>query len=54
MLDGHNELLYPLQGGYSPLHLAAMGGHTTIVEQLICTSGIDVNIRNCVSWSTEN
>ena len=48
------ELLYPLQyGGDTPLHLAANGGHTTCVEHLISTPGIDVNIRNKVSWSTE-
>ena len=48
------ELLYPLQhGGDTPLHLAAKGGHTTCVEYLISTRGIDVNINNTVSWSTE-
>ena len=47
------ELLYPLQlGGYTPLHLAAKEGHTTIVEHLLSTPGIDVNIKNMVSWST--
>ena len=43
------ELLYPLQGGDTPLHLAACGGHTTCVEHLLSTTGIDVNILNEVS-----
>ena len=42
------ELLYPLQNGDTPLHLAAMGGLTTCVEHLLSTPGIDVNIRNKV------
>ena len=46
------ELLYPLQdGGFTPLHLAAQGGHTTCVEHLLSLPGIDVNIKNRVSWS---
>ena len=45
------ELLYPLQDGNTPLHLAAKGGHTTCVEHLLSTPGIDVNIRDKVSWS---
>ena len=44
-------LLYPLQHGNTPLHFAAMGGHTTCVERLLSTPGIDVNIENEVSWS---
>ena len=48
------ELLYPLQyNGYTPLHDAAMGGHTTCLEHLLSTPGIDVNIKDEVSWSTE-
>ena len=48
------ELLYPLQrGGDTPLHLAASGHHTTCVEHLLSTPGIDVNIKDEVSWSTE-
>ena len=47
------ELFYPLQGGDTPLHLAAMGHHTACVEYLLSTPGIDVNIKNRVSWSTE-
>ena len=47
------ELLYPLQDGYTLLHLAAKGGHTTCVERILSTPGIDVNIKNKVSWSTE-
>ena len=46
------ELLYPLQGGYIPLHLSVMGGHTACVERLLTTPGIDVNIKDWVSWST--
>ena len=47
VVDDH-ELLYPLQGGNT---LAARGGHTTCVEHLLSTPGIDVNIKNRVSWS---
>ena len=47
------ELLYPLQHGDTPLHLAARGGHTIFVEHLLSTPGIYVNIKNKVSWSTE-
>ena len=50
VVDDH-ELLYPLQGGHAPLHLAAWGGHTTCVEHLLSTPGIDVNIKDRVSWS---
>ena len=46
------ELLYPLQYGYTPLHYAAMGGRTTCVKHLLSTQGIDVNIKDKVSWST--
>ena len=47
-------ILYPLQyNGYTPLHLAAMGGHTICVEHLLSTPGIDVNIKDAVSCSTE-
>ena len=45
-------LLYQLQCG-TPLHCAAKGGHATCVEHLLSTPGIDVNIKNGVSWSTE-
>ena len=45
------ELLYPLQDGNTPLHLAAKGGHTTCAEHLLSTPGIDVNIKDKVSWS---
>ena len=41
----------PLQGGNTPLHLAAKGGRTTCVEHLLSTPGIDVNIKNKASWS---
>ena len=46
------ELLYH-QDGCTPLHFAAMEGHTTCVELLISTPGIDVNIMNGVSLSIE-
>ena len=42
-------VLYPLQDGDTPLHLAAMGGRTTCVECLLSTPGIDVSIENEVS-----
>ena len=47
------EQLYPLQYGITPLHLATSGGHTNCVKHLLSTPGIDVNIRNRVSWSPE-
>ena len=47
------EILYPLQDGYTPLHLAARGGHTMCVEHILSTPGIDVNIKDKVSWSIE-
>ena len=44
------HLTYPLQGGDARLlHLAARRGHTSCVERLLTTSGIDVNIRSMVS-----
>ena len=46
------ELLYQLQDGYSPLHYAAKGSHTAVVERLLSTPGIYVNIKNRVSWSS--
>ena len=46
------ELFYPLQYGYTPLHIAAEGGHTTCVEHLLSTPGINVNIKDYVSWFT--
>ena len=42
------ELLYPLQQRFTPLHHAVVGGHTTCVELLLSTPGIDVNIKNMV------
>ena len=45
------ELFYPLQYGACPLHIAAMEGHTTCMEHLLSTPGIDVNIKDNVSWS---
>ena len=44
-----HELLYPLQGGFAPLHFAAKVGRTTCVERLLSTPGIDVNIKNEVN-----
>ena len=46
MLD---ELLKSLQYGDTPLHLALREGHTTCVEYLLSTPGIDVNIKRSVS-----
>ena len=43
--------MYPLQwDGSTPLHFAAIEGHTTCVEHFLSTPGIDVNIQNMVSW----
>ena len=47
------ELLYPLQDGDTPLHLAAWKGHDICVKHLLSTPGIDVNIKDRVSWSNE-
>ena len=43
------EVFHPLQRGNTPLHYAAREGHTTCVECLLSTPGIDVNIKNEVS-----
>ena len=42
-------LLYPLQDGDAPLRNAAREGHTTCLERLLSTPGIDINIKNKVS-----
>ena len=47
------QLYYPLQGGYTPLYLAARRGHTTCVEHLLSIPGIDVNIGDNVSCYTD-
>ena len=47
------KLLYPLQDGNTPLHLATEGGHITCAERIVSTPGIDVNIKDKVSWSNE-
>ena len=44
-----SEIFYASQKDNTPLHLAARGGHTTCVEHLFSTTGIDVNIKNEVS-----
>ena len=48
------ELLYPLQDGYTPLHHAARGGHTTCVKHLLSTPGVEVNIKDRVSFCPLN
>ena len=47
------HVLYPLQAGSTPLHFAARGGHITCVEHLLSIPGVDVNVKNKVSWSNE-
>ena len=47
------ELLYPFQNSYTLLHLAAKRGHTTCVERLVSTPGIDANIKDMVSQLIE-
>ena len=43
---------YPLQYGDTPLHLAVLRiTKYTCVGQLLSAPGIDVNIKNKVSWS---
>ena len=49
----YHELLYPLQRDHTPLHWAAEEGHTTCVEYLLSTPGIDVSIKNWASCSIE-
>ena len=39
----------PLQHHNTPLHFAALEGHTTCVDHLIFTPGICVNMKNGVS-----
>ena len=46
-------MLAELQCGNTPLHLAESGGQTTCVECLLSTPGIDVNIKNRVSWCNQ-
>ena len=45
-----SELLYRLQYGNTLLHIAAREGYTACMEHLISTPGIDVNIKDKVSW----
>ena len=40
------ELLYSLQDGNTPLHIATMKGHTVLVMNLLSNAGIDVNVKN--------
>ena len=49
-----NEILDPLQDGYTPLQFAAREGHTACVERLLSTPGIGVNIGREVSQSIES
>ena len=42
------ELLYPLQEGHTPLHLAAWRAHIS-VERLLSTRGINMNNKDMVS-----
>ena len=44
------ELFYPLQFDYTPLHWAAHRGHGTCMKHLLSTPGIDVNMKDVVSW----
>ena len=44
-----SEIFYASQKDNTALHHAARGGHTTCVEHLLSTPGIDVNIKNEVS-----
>ena len=48
------ELLYPLQDGVTPLHLAAKEGNITWLEYLLSTPGIDVNVKDKVSLSIKD
>ena len=53
-INSKTKVLYPLQCGDTPLHRAAMRGHTWYVECLLTTPGIDVNIKNGVSKSIKS
>ena len=45
------ELLYPpFQYGMTPLHYAASSGNYACVEHLLSIPGIDVNIKDKVSF----
>ena len=46
-------MLTELQLSYTPLHLAARADLTTCVERLLSIPGIDVNIKDEVSWCNE-
>ena len=46
------ELFYPFQDGDTSLHIAVRKGHATCAERLLSTPGIEVNIKDKVSWST--
>ena len=48
------NLYPPLQYDYTPLHLAARGGHTACVDHFLSTPGIDVNIKDKVRCSVIN
>ena len=50
-----SELLYTIQwDGDTPLHVAVQGDHITCAERLLSTPGIDINIKNKVSWSVQS
>lgn len=38
------------RGGDSPLHLAAKGGHSAVIEPLI-RAGVDVNAKNNIGYT---
>ena len=45
--------VFYFENGFTPLHQAALNGHTTCVDRLISTPGIIVNIKSEVNWIIE-